>query len=47
MVKSADCASRGPEFNFQKPRRGSKPPVMTFGAFFWPSGTHEGRTLYT
>jgi hypothetical protein len=27
-VKSADCSSRGPEYNFQHPHGGSQPSVM-------------------
>jgi hypothetical protein len=32
---SADCSSRGPEFNSQKPHIGSKPGVMASNALFW------------
>jgi hypothetical protein len=28
VVKSTDCSSRGPEFNFQKPHGGSQPSEM-------------------
>jgi hypothetical protein len=28
VVKSIDCFSRGPEFNFQQPHGGSQPSVM-------------------
>jgi hypothetical protein len=28
VVKSADCSSTGPEFNFQQPYGGSQPSVM-------------------
>jgi hypothetical protein len=34
-VKSTDCSSRGPEFNFQLPHDGSHPSVMGFDALFW------------
>jgi hypothetical protein len=27
-IKSTDCSSRGPEFNFQQPHGGSQPSVM-------------------
>jgi hypothetical protein len=27
-VKSTDCSSKGPEFNFQQPHGGSQPPIM-------------------
>jgi hypothetical protein len=34
-VKSTDCSSSGPEFNFQQPRGGSQPSVMGSDALFW------------
>jgi hypothetical protein len=35
VVKSADCSSTGPEFNFQQPYGGSQPSVMWFDALLW------------
>jgi hypothetical protein len=35
MVKSTDCSSRGPEFNFQQQHGGSQPSVMGSDALFW------------
>ena len=34
VVKSNDCSSRGPEFNFQQPHGGSQPSVMRSDALF-------------
>jgi len=34
-VKSTDCSSRGPEFEFPLPYDGSQPPVMGSGALSW------------
>jgi hypothetical protein len=34
-VKSTDCSSRGPEFNFQQPHGGSQPSVMGSDALLW------------
>jgi hypothetical protein len=35
-VKSTDCFSKGPEFNFQQPATdGSQPSVMGSDALFW------------
>jgi hypothetical protein len=34
MVKSIDCSSRGPEFNFQQPHGGSQLSVMGSDALF-------------
>ena len=44
-VKSTGCSSRGPEFNSQQPHGGSQPPVMRYGAIFWPEGIHAGRAF--
>jgi hypothetical protein len=38
-VKSTDCSSRGPEFNFQQPHGGSQPSVM--GSVMPSSGVSE------
>ena len=35
VVKSTDCSSRGPEFNFQQPHGGSQPSIRGYDAFFW------------
>jgi hypothetical protein len=35
VVKSTDCSSRGPEFNFQQLHGGSQPSVMGSDALFW------------
>jgi hypothetical protein len=35
MVKSTDCSSRDPEFNYQKPHGGSQPSVIGSDALFW------------
>jgi hypothetical protein len=35
VVKSTECSSRGPEFNFQQPHGGSQPSVMGSYALFW------------
>ena len=35
VVKSAECSSRGPEFNAQQPHGGSQPSVMGSDAVFW------------
>jgi len=34
-IKSADCSSRGPVFNFQQPHGGSQPSVMGSNGLFW------------
>jgi hypothetical protein len=34
VVKSTDCSSRSPEFNFQQLHGGSQPPVMGSDALF-------------
>jgi hypothetical protein len=34
-VKSTDCSSRGPEFNFQQPHGGSQSSIMRSDALFW------------
>jgi hypothetical protein len=34
-IKSTDCSSTGPEFNFQQPQGGSQPSVVKSGALFW------------
>ena len=39
VVKSTDCSSRGPEFNFQQPHGGSQPSVM--GSVMPSSGVSE------
>jgi hypothetical protein len=35
VVKSTNCSSRGPEFNFQQRYGGSHPSVMGSNALFW------------
>ena len=35
MVKSTDCSTRGPEFNFQQPHGGLQPSVLGFDVLFW------------
>jgi hypothetical protein len=35
VVKSTDCSSRGPVFNFQQPHGGSQLSVMGSNALFW------------
>jgi hypothetical protein len=35
VVKSTDCSSRGPEFNFHQPYGDSQPSVMRSDALFW------------
>jgi hypothetical protein len=35
VVKSTDCSSRDPEFNFQQPHGGSQPSAMGSDALFW------------
>jgi hypothetical protein len=45
VVKSADCSSRGPEFNSQQSHGGSQPSVMGSDVLFWCAwkqlkGTH-------
>jgi hypothetical protein len=35
VVKSTDCSSRGPEFNFQQPHGGSQPSAMGSYTLFW------------
>jgi hypothetical protein len=34
-VKSTECSSRGPQFNFQQPHGSSQPSVMRSNALFW------------
>ena len=46
-LKSTDCSSKGPEFNYQQSRGGSQPSVMRSGVLFWRAGIHGGRMLYT
>jgi hypothetical protein len=41
VVKSTDCSSRSPEFNFQQPHGGLLPSVMGSDALFWPADVHE------
>ena len=45
-VKSTDCSSRGPEFNFQQPHGGSQPSVMRSGAPFWCAGVLRRNVVY-
>jgi hypothetical protein len=35
VVKSTDCSSRGPEFNFQQSRGGAQTSLMGSNALFW------------
>jgi hypothetical protein len=45
VVKSNNCSSRGPEFNFQQPPGGSQPSVMGSAALFW-SEESNGVLIY-
>ena len=45
MVKSADCTSKGPEFNPQQPHGGPGPSIKGSDALLWSAGIHADRAL--